>query len=157
MAIKGFTVAKGLVKDDKDMSVGVIGEITQEQVTRQNQTKRGEIDETTANVFVIPVHCESTGEEPITIRLMLGTNINPEPLDTMRKGSKNIKVYNKLTTFLLKTGCLTTSDLENLAGQEQAAFDKFLKLEGIKIRFKSEKNKAGFNDILIGSIEVLTA
>lgn len=156
MAIKkGFSVATGLIKDSNDFATGVIGEISQDTVTRQNQTKRGEIDETNSEVFNIPVHCDSTGDKPITIKLMLGTKINPEPLDMVRKGSKNVPVYNKLTTFLLKTGCIPNNDLEDLAGKEDVIFKNFESLQGLKIRFKSEKNKAGFNDILISTIEVL--
>lgn len=157
MAIKkGFSVATGLVKDDNGYTTGLIGEISEETITRQNQTARGEIDETEQTVFTVPVMCETTGTKPITIKLMLGTKVNPEPLDTIRKGSKQVKVYNKLTTFLMNTGCLSVSDLDDLTGEKlEGVFSSFEKLHGVKIRFKSEKNKANFNDILISTIEVV--
>jgi hypothetical protein len=154
MALKGFTVTTGLVKDHEDMASGFIGEITQETITRATQSKRGEIDEVTSEVFTVPVLCQSTNDKPLKINLMLGTKINPEPLDTIRRGSKNVKVYNKLTTFLLNTGCLAESDLENVIGKESEIFNRFQSLQGVKIRFKTEKIKSGFNDILISSIKI---
>ena len=157
MAVKkGFTVASSLVKDDNGFTTGIIVKITQEVITRQTSTKRGEIDEVNNEVNLIPVHCESSGDKLITINLMLGTKINPEPLETVRKGSKNVKIYNKLTTFLIKTGCLQESELNQLAEKSESVYAKFEALEGQKIRFKSEKNKAGFNDISIGTIEIVT-
>lgn len=152
---QGFTIANSLCKDANGFSTGVIGEIKQDVITQQSQSKRGEIDETTSDIYIIPIISSGNNAKPLQINLMLGTKINPNPLDTVRKGTKNVRVYNKLTTFLLKTGCLLESELDDLPRFAESAFKKFNNLKGVCIKFKSEKNKGGFENILISTIELL--
>lgn len=166
MALKRKTL--GAVKtlltlDDAGFATGIVGELTQKEVTQTTKTSKGEMDEYKREVLVIPIFGTCNAVKPMNIQLMLGQTINPEYVDNVRVGTKNVAVYNRFTQLLLSTNIVSEDELkEGRTGAVVFNGERLDKvwtalenLEGEKIKFKAVVNKKGFYEIELKTVQII--
>lgn len=118
------------------------------------------LDNREVDCFELIVECKNTKGESMPIKTAIfGMTINPEPVETKRIGSKNIPIYNKFTTVLLRLNVLTKEELEK-ARKDITVLDTdtitalFLAIKNLPVKFKPQKNAKGFTEPNLLTLEV---
>lgn len=155
-------VAKNLILDDNGYTNGVLTVIeTTKRIESNSGNKRSLMkDYSEVNCFELVIECKATNNEIMPIKTAIfGTTINPEPVEIKRIGSKNIPIYNKFTTVLLRLNILNKDELDK-ARKDVNVIDTdtvkslFLAIKDLPVKFKPQKNEKGFIEPNLLTLEI---
>lgn len=141
------------------------GELTVNESTRSAliQTDKDSLAKETKDLecFELNFKCKDTaGNEKTITNVIFNGNVNPTPTDVKRKGTKNVKIFNLFTTTLLRLEILTEDDLKK-AEKDASVLNpddimaEFLAVKDLPVRFKTHKNKKGFDEVDISTVEII--
>ena len=121
--------------------------------------KDGFIEKVEKDCFKVLLKTETIDKKDMTMNIAIFGTFNPNSESTKRIGSKNVPIYNKLTTVLLKLNVIdkefldkAKSDIDNTDLADMTA--QFLAIKDLPVRFKTLKNAKGFLEPDIMSLEV---
>jgi hypothetical protein len=134
---------------------------TVKTVTSTSNDKRDiNYDSTDVECFELIFNTETLDSKPFRLTsAIFGTSVNPIPSTHKRIGSKNIPIYNKFTTVLMRLNILDKPTLDR-AKTDISVLDtdtiqaEFLAIKDLPVKFKTGKNSKGFIEPDLLSLEV---
>lgn len=155
-------LASNLALDETGYAHGLLTVIETTKIVNSNSGGKRSlmIDTHEIDCFELTFDCQNTRNEIMPIKTAIfGMTINPEPSETKRIGSKNIPIYNKFTTVLLRLNIVSKDELDK-ARKDASIIDVdtvkslFLAIKDLPVKFKPQKNEKGFIEPNLLSLEI---
>ena len=155
-------LASNLALDETGYAHGLLTVIETTKIVNSNSGGKRSlmVDTHEIDCFELIFNCRNTRNETMEIKTAIfGMTINPEPVETKRMGSKNIPIYNKFTTVLMRLNILT-KDVLDKACKDASIIDLdtvmalFLAIKDLPVKFKPQKNEKGFVEPNLITLEV---
>lgn len=151
-----------LATSPKKSSDGYVNALATVIETIENVTvqKDGFIEKVEKECFKVILKTETIDKKDMTMNIAIFGTFNPVPDEKPKRvGTKSVKIYNKLTTVLLKLNVIDKEFLdkakENLDESDLADMTaQFLAIKDLPVRFKTLKNAKGFMEPDILTLEV---
>lgn len=155
-------LASNLALDENGYANGLLTVIeTRKTVNPNSGGKRSlMVDTHEKDCFELIFQCGNTRNETMEIKTAIfGMIVNPEPTKMQRIGSKNVPIYNKFTTVLMRLNILSKEVLDK-ARKDATIIDLdtitalFLAIKDLPVKFKPQKNEKGYIEPNLITLEV---
>jgi hypothetical protein len=152
-------IIRPMKKDEKGL---ILGNLSVSESTRNceiTDKETGSLDIKPVPCFVLEIESEDVkGNKKKLNALIFGMNIKPEAT-IKRIGTKNVKLYNKFTTALLRLGVISKEEIEKAETEdvldEEKILNDFLAISNMPIKYKLIKNKRGYDEPDLSSLELI--